>query len=392
MAQEETGCPSDKMASESFLIEYDFSCPLCCDIFRDPVVLCCSHSSCKTCLEEYWKCKEDQECPVCSRISSMPFPAVSLTLKRLCEGFLQQSSRHAAGSERLCTWHKEKLKLFCLVDHQPVCLVCWDSRTHTGHKFCPIDGIVQDHKERVKVELEPLKEKLGLFTEAKLTCHQTAKYIKTQADFTQMQIRILHSGAQINVDKHLGSLQFRIWEKLQGIVAYFPVTLDPNTAHLDMLVYHDLVRFRLRDSLCFETDRTDLRPDNPESLNLHEGVLRSEGFDSGIHSWEVEVKSSKLTGGWDSRDWALGVVEQSVQRKGGWLLEYYGGVYSILSVPEEHIILTVTQTSQRIRMMLDWDGGKLTFFDPDDNEHLQYDHTHFHRETLTSEGKSGTAQ
>jgi hypothetical protein len=91
--------------------------------------------------------------------------------------------------QRLCTQHKEKLKLFCPEDQQPVCLVCRDSRTHTGHKFCPIFEIVQDHKERVKVELELLKEKLGLFTEAKLTCHQTAKYIR-QADFTQMQIRI----------------------------------------------------------------------------------------------------------------------------------------------------------------------------------------------------------
>uniref|UniRef100_A0A8C8HQI1 B box-type domain-containing protein n=1 Tax=Oncorhynchus tshawytscha TaxID=74940 RepID=A0A8C8HQI1_ONCTS len=133
---------------------------------------------------------EDQECPVCRRISSMPFPAVNLTLKRLCEGFLQKrSSRDAAGFQRLCTRHKEKLKLFCLEDQQPVCLVCQDSRTHTGHKFCPIFEIVQDHKERVKVELELLKEKLGLFTVAKLTCHQTAKYIR-QADFTQMQIRI----------------------------------------------------------------------------------------------------------------------------------------------------------------------------------------------------------
>lgn len=153
---------------------------MCYEIFRDPVVLCCSHSACKTCLEEYWKHMEDQECPVCRRISSMPFPAVNLTMKRLCEGFLQKrSSRDAAGFQRLCTRHKEKLKLFCPEDQQPVCLVCRDSRTHTGHKFCPIFEIVQDHKERVKVELELLKEKLGLFTESKLTCHQTARYIKT---------------------------------------------------------------------------------------------------------------------------------------------------------------------------------------------------------------------
>uniref|UniRef100_A0A3B4W9C4 RING-type domain-containing protein n=1 Tax=Seriola lalandi dorsalis TaxID=1841481 RepID=A0A3B4W9C4_SERLL len=26
----------------------DFTCPVCCDIFKDPVVLLCGHSFCKT--------------------------------------------------------------------------------------------------------------------------------------------------------------------------------------------------------------------------------------------------------------------------------------------------------------------------------------------------------
>ncbi|CAB1346533.1 unnamed protein product [Coregonus sp. 'balchen'] len=234
---------------------------------------------CKTCLEELWKCKDDQECPVCMKISSMPFPAVSLTLKRLCEGFLQHRSyMDAVRSERFCTLHKEKLKLFCLEDQQPVCL---------------------DHKERVKAELEPLKKKLSLFSEAKLACDQTAEAVEEclKGDHITFLQRYkatlykarsqsplpgpqLNSGALIDMVNHLCNLQFSVWEKLQEIVKYYPVTLDPNTANPDLLMYHDLARFRLRDSLPFEGDEMISPPDNPERINLYKGVLGSEGFDT----------------------------------------------------------------------------------------------------------------
>uniref|UniRef100_A0A4W5JZU9 Uncharacterized protein n=1 Tax=Hucho hucho TaxID=62062 RepID=A0A4W5JZU9_9TELE len=455
------------MASRSFFQEEDFLCPVCFDIFRDPVVLPCSHSACKTCMEEYWKHKDDRECPVCRKRSSMPSPAVSLTLKRLCEGFLQErSSRDAEpGSERLCGQHKEKLKLFCLEDEQPVCLVCRDSRRHTGHKFCPIDEVIQDQQERVKAELEPLKEKLRLYTEAKLTCGQTEKYIMTQAAETHKEIKkefqhlhqllvkeeearinvlmeeekektrmvkektkeiskiistlsdkiqaveenlkgdhvtflqrykaILHkaraqdtvpdpqlaSGALIEVAKHLGNLQFRVWEKMQGDMKYYSVTLDPNTAHPDVLVYPDMVTFRARNSGEREEMETPV-PDTPERFNLYEGILCSEGFDSGTHTWDVEVRNEYLQRYGYSSDWALGVVEESVSRKGmmekgGWRLEQHGGVYTVRSVPEPPITLSLKlrQEPLRIRVTLDWDGGTLTFSDPHYKEHL---HTFTH--------------
>eukprot|EP00063_Salmo_salar_P079250 XP_014054085.1 PREDICTED: E3 ubiquitin-protein ligase TRIM39-like isoform X3 [Salmo salar] len=426
-------------------------------------------------MEEYWKYKDDRECPVCRKSSSMPLPAVSLTLKRLCEGFLQErNSRDAEpGSERLCGQHKAELKLFCLEDEQPVCLVCRDSRQHTGHKFCPIDEVVQDQEERVKAELGPLKEKLRLYTDAKRTCSQTEKYMmifggwgfQTQTAETHREIKkefqhlhqllvkeeearinalieeekektrmvkektkeiskiistlsdkiqaveerlegdhvtflqryksILHkaraqstfldpqlvSGALVEVAKHLGNLQFRIWKKMQGDMKYYPVVLDPNTAHPDLLVYPDMVTFRSRDSEEREEMKT-LVPDSPERFNLYEGILGSEGFHSGTHTWEVEVRNEYLQRYDYISDWALGVVEESVSRKGviekgGWRLEQHGGVYTVRSVPEPLITLSLKlrQEPLRIRVTLDWDGGTLTFSDPHYNEHL---HTFTH--------------
>ncbi|KAL2080838.1 hypothetical protein ACEWY4_022691 [Coilia grayii] len=432
------------MASKSFS-EEDFSCPVCCDIFKDPVVLSCSHSICKVCLQQFWDTKGCRECPVCRRRSSMDHPPISLTLKNLCEAFLQERSQKAsAGSEVLCSLHSEKLKLFCLTDKQPVCVVCRDSKTHRSHNFSPISEAALDFKEDLKIKLEPLRNKLKTFEKVKLICDQTAAHIKTQVQHTETQIREefekLHqflrdeeaariavlreeaerksqmmkekiekmsreisslsdtiraieeemkaddmtflqvqtaltpecysraqctlqdperlSGALINVAKHLGNLKFRVWEKMQEIVQYTPVTLDPNTAAATLILSEDLTSVRRGD------ERQQL-PDNPERFYHYASVLGSEGFNSGTHCWDVEVGESTA--------WNVGVMTESLQRKG----DYYS-MSGLLIVwykdskygAQPSTLLTVKQKLKRIRVQLDWDRGKLSFSDPDNNTHL----------------------
>ncbi len=131
------------------LSEDDFICPVCCEIYKNPVLLSCSHSFCKECLQQFWRTKKTQECPVCRRRSSKDVPPLNLALKNLCESFLKErNQRRSSGSEEICSLHSEKLKLFCLEDKQPVCLVCRDSEQHDNHKFRPISEVVSSHKVR----------------------------------------------------------------------------------------------------------------------------------------------------------------------------------------------------------------------------------------------------
>ena len=83
------------MASKSGLSEKDFSCPVCHDIFKDPVLLSCSHSFCKACLQKWWSEKKIQECPVCKKVSSTDDPPCNLALKNLCEAFTRGSGASA---------------------------------------------------------------------------------------------------------------------------------------------------------------------------------------------------------------------------------------------------------------------------------------------------------
>ncbi|XP_060932566.1 E3 ubiquitin-protein ligase TRIM35-like [Limanda limanda] len=168
-------------------LEEDLCCPVCHDVFRDPVILSCSHSFCKDCVKSWWKDKEVKECPLCKRRHSKSEPPCNLALKNLCETFLQE--RDQSSSPALCSLHSEKLKLFCLDHQQPVCVICRDSEKHTDHRFRPIDEAAQQHKKQLQETLEPLKKKLQSFERVKVEFEQTAEHIKVQAGLTETQIK-----------------------------------------------------------------------------------------------------------------------------------------------------------------------------------------------------------
>ncbi|XP_048844665.1 E3 ubiquitin-protein ligase TRIM35-like [Brienomyrus brachyistius] len=434
------------MAARSSVLEVELTCPVCYEIYRDPVVLKCSHSFCKVCLQQYWGEESSRKCPVCRRRSSMDDPPLSLALKNACEAFLQdRAQRSAVASEALCLLHNEKLKLFCLDDQTPVCVVCQTSVNHENHKLRPIQEAAEKHKEDLKSALKPLQEKLEAWNEVQQTWNQTAEHIRTQAQNTERLIKgefeKLHQflkdeeaarisalreeeeqksnmmkkkiekitekisslsetiraleqelgaedvsfllnykktqrkalcpvwdpeevkGALIDVAKHLGNLSYRVWEKMleKKEIKYTPVILDPNTADVELTLSEDLTSGTWSNEI-------QEYPNNSERITLG-GVLGSEGFSSEKHCWDVDVG--------DGVTWVLGVVKESINRKGNMALSPEAGVWIIKhdksqlsAITSPPTLLSVGRKPQRIRVQLDWDGGELSFSDPCNNTPL----------------------
>ncbi|XP_040060668.2 E3 ubiquitin-protein ligase TRIM35-like [Gasterosteus aculeatus] len=168
-------------------LDEDLCCPVCYEIYTDPVVLSCSHSFCRDCVKNWWRGKQMHECPCCKRRSSRSDPPRNLALKNLCEAFLLK--RDQGAPESLCSLHSEKLRLFCLDHQEPVCVVCRESRRHTDHRFKPIDEAAEDLKGKLQKCLKPLQQKLKLVEEVKRNCDQTAAHMKVQARHTERNIK-----------------------------------------------------------------------------------------------------------------------------------------------------------------------------------------------------------
>ncbi|KAK5602689.1 hypothetical protein CRENBAI_003668 [Crenichthys baileyi] len=229
----------------------------------------------------------------------------------------------------------------------------------------------EQRTQRMKEKIKRLEEDIAGLSE---TIQATEKELRaTDVSFLQnymtaverVQLSLLLDdpklipGALINVPNHLGNLAFNIWNKMKPIVSYSPVILDPNTAHPDLIVSEDLTSIR-------RGNKQDL-PENPERIQSYPSILGSEGFDSKIHSWDVQVGDNPV--------WSVGVLAVSAQTEGNDLtkllkIAFCDGVYTADSGSNLPVQLPTKKNLKKIRVHLDCDKKKLSFVDPDTKANL----------------------
>uniref|UniRef100_A0A3B3ZW40 Tripartite motif containing 35-28 n=1 Tax=Periophthalmus magnuspinnatus TaxID=409849 RepID=A0A3B3ZW40_9GOBI len=406
-----------KMATVS---EYDLSCRICYRVFRGPVLLSCSHSFCRECLKTWWEEKPFRPCPICNRRSSREDPPQNLALKNLCLDFEKSSIV-------VCSKHSEKLKLYCFNHQQPVCLVCRDffqnqsnvnnktalvrmrkkalekskfqfsaavshveaqaqlTERQIQDKFKKLHQAVREEEQQKRKSLEDKMAAVSRETEALAeTIAATEKHMGAEDVSFLLQYKAalermqrcplvegpkMGPGALIDQAKHLGNLGFTIWRNMKDLVQFYPIVLDPNTAHPDLTLSEDLTSVASGE-----------RQKVPENLERFQWcrVLGSEGFGSGIYIWDVEVCGDDY--------WSVGVVSESVHRKGPmntgvWEICLLDGQCHAISQPRWDKMLSLKNNLQRVRVKLDFDRERLIFSDADTNTHL-YTFTHSFSERL----------
>ncbi|KAM7036809.1 E3 ubiquitin-protein ligase TRIM7-like [Passerculus sandwichensis] len=419
------------------------TCPLCLDVFEQPVLTACGHSFCGQCLAAVLgDPPRPAACPQCRAPLE---PGSQRPIRSLGNvAGLARSLEEVAARPR-CPQHGKALALFCDSCAALLCAPCRDGPEHRGHRVRPAEEAARELQKKLQrnlLSLQEQKKKLNhrgdqksedlqvtarselqrvaesfeelqqcleeqketLLAQLEQMSHElvskseeyTHRVLERQSllDTVIAQIQEKEEQPAVEFLKDVGTILSRceaakapipepvspelqksiqsLTRKSQQVVDMVnkfrvslrseidwgireQVTLDPQTANPHLILSRDHKMLQCRSE-------GQSIPDNPKRFTYSFSVLGSQGFTSGRHYWEVE--------GGEEGSWAVGVALESVPRKAPlnllssekvWVLRMESNhqYETVCMTPE---LLALREKLQRIRVCLDYEMGRVTFY------------------------------
>ncbi|KAM9843609.1 claudin k isoform 2-T2 [Aulostomus maculatus] len=333
----------------SLLPEKHFLCSLCKDIFTSPVTIPCGHSFCLSCLCQYWARHQSKYCPHCRRLfADKPDLSVNRILADVSDKYRQSRPQKPPDDEMVIDVEQmiqerqqkiERLKNSLALQKSSYLREVRESQKvfsalvnamEKSHKAV-VAAIEERQKEEEKNVETLVKELECEIQELRKEMNETDPHFldnSDQSDSTNIVTMSIVSSVQapefqdwsmvtIETDPCVGVTRRALSDmmdkvkmevnrlsksELKRIEKYtVDVNLSAKTAHPFLSVSDDRKQVR-------HTEKFQEVPDHPKRFDRVVNVLAKESFSSGRCYWEVEV-GEKI-------EWNLGVVRQSINRKG----------------------------------------------------------------------------
>ncbi|XP_069024025.1 E3 ubiquitin-protein ligase TRIM39-like isoform X4 [Embiotoca jacksoni] len=360
-------------------------------------------------------------CDVCTGTKLKALKSCLVCLTSYCETHLQPHlttsslKRHQLTEPvenlegRMCTKHHKPLELFCQTDQTCVCMLC-SVLDHKTHELVPLteeyegkkaelgktEAEIQQMIQKRRLKIEELKESVktskaeGFITDLQ---QEISELMKRSSEVEQLSrstdhLHLLQSfssltaapptedrtevsvrppsyegtvvRAVVQLEETLRKKRKLLFEaelkRLQQSAV--DVTLDPDTAHPNIILSDDGK----------QVNHCDVRknlPDNPERFSFCVSVLAKQSFSAGRFYFEVQVKGKTK--------WDLGVVRESINRKGNiistpqkgfWTINLRNGnEYKALAGPP--VRLSLGSGPEKMGVFVDYEDGLVSFCDVD---------------------------
>uniref|UniRef100_A0AAY3ZYT1 Uncharacterized protein n=1 Tax=Denticeps clupeoides TaxID=299321 RepID=A0AAY3ZYT1_9TELE len=346
----------------------------------------CGHNFCMGCIKEYWDNCSQIQCPVCKEIYlQRPELRVNTFISELAaqfrklapEKFSSVTELHSETTQmkmqqmiqdRLRKIQEVKVQVAVRKEISASVEVFNALMRSIERSQAELLEVMEEEQRAAERQAEGLiKDLQQEITELQRRNSELEKISHTEDHLHLLQVSISISATSQDNTPHaegsISKLETLFRKQMEKITALLDVTLDPDSAHRELILSADGKQVR-------HGDKRQKLPKNPERFDYWVSVLGKEGFSSGRFYYEVEV------GG--KTDWDLGVARESINRKGEFTLSPEDGYWTVyMSNGNEYeagvdppVLLSLNKEPQKVGVFVDYEEGLVSFYGVENSSHI----------------------
>ncbi|XP_009578514.1 PREDICTED: tripartite motif-containing protein 73 [Fulmarus glacialis] len=358
-------------------LEDQLLCPICLEVFKEPLMLQCGHSYCKSCVVSLSGELDGQFlCPVCRQTVDCSASPPNVTLARVIEAL--QSRGEAEPTPESCPTHHNPLSLFCEADQEVICGLCGTIGNHRQHKITPISTAYCRMKEELSVLLTDVHQYKRNLDEQFSKLINNKSRIANEADVFKWVIRKEFQELHRYIDEEkatfLESIEGKAAQLITSIESQVKQTSDTLQRLKEMQSSLEALSNESQLDFIRKYGSSQFRSELP-SLHPSDGIFIPVSFKPCFHQDDIKMTVWKRL---HRRVLPGGIIKGKVSRKGKlskspengvWLIGLKEGkIYEAFSTPRA--TLPLTARPQRIGIYLHYEKGELTFYNADNPDEL----------------------